>query len=156
MPIDFDKHAREGNTFLELLSQELKFPGNTEKASRVLRNVLHALRNILTTEDNMKFLALLPVFLKGVYTEGWTLKKDRQVKYPKNIIFQIKMLDMWRGAFDFSNDEMVEAAIISVFKLMGKYISYRDLLEINQVLPKEINYVLDTVLMGKSKKTNKL
>jgi uncharacterized protein (DUF2267 family) len=73
MSMDFETYAKEGKAFINLVCEELEIP--VDKANRVVRAILHALRNRLTHEESFELLAQLPVSLKGVYVDGWNLIK---------------------------------------------------------------------------------
>jgi uncharacterized protein (DUF2267 family) len=49
MALDFNKFAKDGTKFIKELAKELGYPEDTARAGRVLRSILQALRNQLTT-----------------------------------------------------------------------------------------------------------
>ena len=51
MSLDFEKKG-EGNEFVRLVAEELEVP--VDKAGRIIRAVLHALRNRLSHEEYIK------------------------------------------------------------------------------------------------------
>ena len=80
MALNFNKYATEGNTFLKEYTKEMNLGKDTEKAGRILAAILHSLRDIITIEESLQFIAQLPMFLKAVYVNGWTLRGKKKLK----------------------------------------------------------------------------
>jgi uncharacterized protein (DUF2267 family) len=74
----FDTTLQETNLWLKAVEANL---GGCERqeAYAALRAVLHALRDRLPAQEAVNFAAQLPMLLRGLYFEGWTLpdKPDR-------------------------------------------------------------------------------
>jgi uncharacterized protein (DUF2267 family) len=68
----FDTTLQETNLWLKEVESHL---GESERqeAYAALRAVLHALRDRLPAHSAVSFAAQLPMLLRGVYFEGWTL-----------------------------------------------------------------------------------
>jgi uncharacterized protein (DUF2267 family) len=57
---------------LKDIEHELEWPMELREHSyRVLRAVLHALRDRLTVQESAEFAAQLPTLVRGIYFEGW-------------------------------------------------------------------------------------
>ncbi|HXH19123.1 MAG TPA: DUF2267 domain-containing protein [Chitinophagales bacterium] len=147
MTLDFNKFAAEGNEFLNTLAHELGYPQDRNRAARVLRAVLHTLRDILTPEENVQLLAQLPMFLKGVYVEEWKLKKEKNVRTMEQFIQRVKKYDRFGAGHDFETNEDVESAAKTLFIVLHRYISLGELEDIKAVLPKELKSLVNPVLM---------
>ncbi len=147
MTLDFNKFAAEGNEFLNTLAKELGYPQDRNRAARVLRSVLHTLRDILPPEENMQLLAQLPMFLKGVYVEEWRLKKDKDVRTMEQFIKRARKYDRFSAGRDFETNEDAEGAARTIFIALHKYISLGELEDIKAVLPKELKSMVNPVLM---------
>jgi uncharacterized protein (DUF2267 family) len=74
----FDTTVQDANLWLEEVESQL---GHCERqeAYVALRATLHALRDRLPAQAAVNFAAQLPMILRGLYFEGWTLpeKPDR-------------------------------------------------------------------------------
>ncbi len=70
MTLDFEKYAAKGNEFINKLAEHLNDPDNRDRAGRILRSVLRALRNRLTVEESLQLISQLPMAIKAVYVEG--------------------------------------------------------------------------------------
>ncbi|MDN5203910.1 DUF2267 domain-containing protein [Fulvivirgaceae bacterium BMA10] len=139
MAVNFDKYASKGNEILNELGKELGFPGERELTGRILRSVLHALRNRLTFEESLQLLAQLPVALKGIYVEGWSSKhKSKRVRTVREFIEEVQLEDYPTGQYDFSNDASGEKTISIVFSVLQRHISRGEAKDIMAVLPKAL------------------
>ena len=67
----FDRTVQETNAWLKDLEQRLG--SSRHHAYAALRATLHALRDRLPPETALHFAAQLPLLLRGVYIEGWSL-----------------------------------------------------------------------------------
>ena len=65
-----DRTIHETNHWLRIVMTELK-TDNRRHAYAALRASLHALRDRIGPENAVHFGAQLPIFLRGVFYEGW-------------------------------------------------------------------------------------
>lgn len=70
----FDRTVHKTNIWLRDVMLEMGWD-NRERAYSALRATLHALRDILTVEEVVQLGAQLPILLRGIYYEGWTLRR---------------------------------------------------------------------------------
>ena len=70
---------------------ELDWDGHPNKAYLALRTVLHALRDRLTVEEAVDLGAQLPMLIRGLYYEGWTLKgKPHKERTKADFLIHVK------------------------------------------------------------------
>ncbi len=137
MASDFDKYAAKGNEFLNLLKDDLQVPA--EKASRILRAVLHGLRNHLSIQESMQLLAQLPMALKGIYVDQWDISKTTpRIHHLSGFLEEIRNIDKGLAGYDFGNDENAARVVKAVFRTMAMYVSGGELENIIGMLPREI------------------
>jgi uncharacterized protein (DUF2267 family) len=137
MSLDFEKYAAKGNEMINKLSVDLELP--RDNAGRVMRSVLHALRNRLTIEESFQLLAQLPLVLKGVYVDGWKLTKPySRIHYLEDFIEEVKNEDGRTADYDFDNAENSKRAIKSTFKILSYYLSEGEMEDMMAVLPKAL------------------
>lgn len=142
MSLDFEKYAQKGNEFLNYLMRELRTE-DRDKASRILRAVLRALRNRLTTEESMQLIAQLPMALKATYVDGWKLTRAfERIKHLDELVYEVLLEDRNTASFDFQNEEGVKYAIGAVFRTLVRYISEGELEDILALMPREIKEFL--------------
>lgn len=153
MALNFDKFATEGNAYLNDLATQLKV-SNKEKAGRMLKAVLHAVRNHLSPEESIQLIAQFPMFLKAAYVDGWTLSQGQErIKHLEDFIKEVRQQDGRAGLFDFETEEDVKLAIIGVFVSLRQYVSEGELEDIAAQLPKELKPLVEQrVVIEKSDK----
>lgn len=66
-----DPSLQKTEIWLNDFMGELGLDKNPQKAWLALRTALHALRDRLTVEETVHLGAQLPIFIRGVYYEGW-------------------------------------------------------------------------------------
>lgn len=78
----FDDAVKEANLWLKVVEKHLHC--EEHHAYQALRAALHALRDRLTPESAVQLSAQLPVLIRGVYFDGWSIAgkpvKDRDVQ----------------------------------------------------------------------------
>ena len=136
MGIDFEKYVMKGNEFLNILARKLGDETNRDRASRILRSVFATLRNHISLEESVQLLAQLPMAIKSVYVDGWSLhhSKDR-VRTFDGLVNEIALEEgaiIWR---DFSNRDEIIAAMRAVIETMAHYVSKDELYEAFGTLP---------------------
>lgn len=88
------------------------------RALRLLRETLHALRDVLSHDEAAHLAAQLPVFLRGIYYEGW-----RPSATPVPDRSGAAFLARIARAFDRTPDYPVRADVEEVFRLLAHRIS---------------------------------
>lgn len=103
MSLDFEKYASKGNEFVKLVAEDLKVP--REKAGRIIRAVLHSLRNRISHEESFQLMAQLPMVLKGVYVDGWKFDKDfNRISHLDDYLDEVRREDGGLAGYDFGNN----------------------------------------------------
>jgi len=149
MTLNFKKFAAEGDKFLKYFSKELSYPEDRNRTARVLRSLLHTLRDMITPEENVELLPQLPMFMKAVYVEGWTLKSAQpaRIRTMDQFIKAVRMKAGRTANTDFESDDQVETAMSVLFMTLRRYVSLGEMEDIKAVLPKQLKPMLDQVLM---------
>src|SRR4051794_18155611 len=113
MSLDFEKYAAKGNELVNLLSEDLQVP--RDMAGRILRAVLHALRNRVSIEASIQFMAQLPMALKSVYVEGWKLPSTyNRIRHLNDFLDEIRNEDYQVAGYDFGDNEKAKQAVKAV------------------------------------------
>lgn len=149
MALNFDQFAGEGNKFLKDFAQELGYPDDRPRAARVLRSLLHTLRDLMTPEENVELLSQFPMFLKAAYVDGWSLRgsKKPRIRTMDDFIKEVRRRDGSASEHDFETDNDVDKAATVLFLVLRRYVSLGELEDIKAVLPKQLKPMLDQVLM---------
>lgn len=146
MAFDFNKFAAKGNEFIKGLAKEFGHPEDTDRTSRKLRAILHAIRDRLTMEESLQLLAQLPMFLKAIYVENWQTAKQKRIRHMDEFIREVRKYDTLSYS-DFEDDDDVENATVVLFMELRQFISLGELEDIKAVLPKELKPLTNNVLM---------
>jgi len=144
MALNFNQYATEGNTFLKDYTKEMNLGDNKEKAGRILSSILHALRDIIPTEESLQLIAQFPMFLKAVYVNGWAIKKEKpKIRKMAEFIDLVRKHDGVSAINDFEySDEVAERYIDTTFIYLRKYISLGEMEDIRDSLPKDLKTMI--------------
>ena len=77
MPLNFEHYAEKGNEFINKVSYGI--PTDRKHAAHITTAVFHTIRDLISVEESLHFIAQLPMMMKAVYVEGWrtTEKQER-------------------------------------------------------------------------------
>ena len=139
MSLNFEKYAAKGNEFVNKLAEHLSDPENRDRAGRILRCVLRALRNRITVEESLQLLSQLPMAIKAVYVEGWKLNREFvRIKSMDEFAAEVMREDGYAAWRDFASMEEAQEAIEAVMKTLADYVSAGELHDIIDLMPGEI------------------
>ncbi|MDF9797748.1 uncharacterized protein (DUF2267 family) [Catalinimonas alkaloidigena] len=147
MSFNIDKFAQEGHTFVHELSNELGHSGEDEAISRLLRSVLHVLRDRITMSESLDLLAQLPMFLKAVYVEQWKYR-EKPLKFESMEEFcqHVKDEQSRMGESDFQWNEPTDELVKRTFVALRKYLTQGEAKHVIDQLPKDIKEELKPAL----------
>tara|TARA_R110002051_G_scaffold26108_2_gene63071 strand:+ start:634 stop:1086 length:453 start_codon:yes stop_codon:yes gene_type:complete len=149
MALNFNQYATEGNTFLKDYAKEMNMPNDRDKAARIFTSIMHALRDIIPTEESLQLISQLPMFLKAVYVNGWSIKnKKPKVKHIAEFLDLVRAHDWPAAINDFEySDEVAERYVDTTFIYLRKYISLGEMEDIRDSLPKDLKSMIYSNLM---------
>jgi len=142
MSLDFEKFAKKGNEFLNEIARELGHAHDKAKAGRKLRAILHSMRDQITIEESIQLIAQLPMFLKALYVDNWSLNKNKKINHINDYIKEVKKYEGNTADLDFINDDEILIATEVIFFVLQKYISEGEMEHIKAVLPKDLKKLL--------------
>jgi uncharacterized protein (DUF2267 family) len=139
MAINFNKFAQEGNEFLKNLADGLGHPDEDGRTGIILRAVMHTLRERITISESMHLLAQLPLFLKGVYVEGWKYReKPQAIESREDFMKEVEQHQAQYGERQFQWDKSTEEIVKIVLHHLGKYISGGEFDDITAQMPEAL------------------
>jgi uncharacterized protein (DUF2267 family) len=139
MTLNFEKYAAKGNEFVNKVADRLGDVENRDRAGRVLRSVLRALRNRLSVEESLQLISQLPMAIKAVYVEGWKAHHEfYRIKTLDDFCEEVMKEDGLAAWRDFSSMEEAKEAIEAVMKTLADYVTAGELHDIIDLMPKEI------------------
>lgn len=106
---------------------------NKPRSYRLLKSVLHALRDWLPLNESADFAAQLPGLLRGAYYEQWR-PATTPVKNRSKADFIARVED------EFKADPLVQPSrsIMAVFELLSKKVSTGEVEDVRNGLPAEL------------------
>jgi uncharacterized protein (DUF2267 family) len=128
----FDTTLQKTHLWLKDIMQELH-TDSRQQAYSVLRATLHTLRDRMTVEGAVKLGAQLPMLIRGMYYEGWTMA-GKPVKERHTEEFLAHMREHFRNDGDLDAARAVRA----VFKVLGRRVSKGEIKDIGPLLPKDL------------------
>ncbi len=138
MSLDFQQSSAKGNEFVNSVAKELNVP--RDMAGRIIRAVLHALRNRISHEESFQLMAQLPLALKAAYVDGWKYSKDfERIHHVSEFLDEVRKEDAGLAGYDFGNDERAEKAVTVVFFVLHDHVSAGEFTDVLASLPLEIS-----------------
>jgi len=133
--LNFQKYAEEGNRFINEICYELN-TDNRNKAARILRAVLHALRDRIPPDDAVEFAQGLPMAIKGVYFDQYDISGTPVIIRTKNgFIDFIREKD---GYSDFSSPDEVVLGLQAVFRVLERHMDWGQINQLKNQLNMDI------------------
>ncbi len=125
----FDTTVQETNLWLKQISEDLGDCGRQD-AYAALRAVLHALRDRMQAQAAVNLAAQLPLLLRGVFYEGWTLPEKPTAAYTAQE-FADAVRDFMPPRFRF--DPLT--ATRTVFGVLASFVSPGEAEKVKRQLP---------------------
>lgn len=142
--MNFDQYAQKGNEFIKIAAEELGYPENTDQAGRIVRAVLHALRNRLSLQESFQLMAQLPMALKSVYVDGWGPDQSRErINHLQDFLEEMRNEDERAGTYDFADLNDIESSAKAVFRTLSRYVSEGELKDVTAQLPEELKTLIE-------------
>ncbi len=129
----FEGTIQKSHIWLNDLMSELDWHDRPHKAYLALRAVLHALRDRLTVEEAVQLGAQLPMLIRGLYYEGWTLKgKPHKERHEKDFLDHVTKAFKDGAAIDPAE------VVRGVFRVLVRHTSAGEIEDVKHVLPKSL------------------
>ncbi len=130
----FDGTLHKTQIWLNDIMTDLEWHEQPHKAYLALRTVLHALRDRLTIEEAVQLGAQLPMLVRGLYYEGWTLKnKPHKERHKEDFLDHIKEV------FKEDYTSRPESIARAVFKTLARHTSEGEISDVKNILPKALH-----------------
>lgn len=152
MALDFDKYNQQGEEFLKKVATELETPEDLAYADRLTTALLAVLRDIITREEALNFIAPLPMYLKGVFVNGWKFSPQ-----PQRIGTREEFFDALRERYPrtsgrpLGNYQSVRKDVKAVFQVLKQYEPEGEVKDVKDQLPKGLADLWETEEFEQSK-----
>jgi uncharacterized protein (DUF2267 family) len=140
--MNFERYAAEGNRFVNEVAQELGTDRN--RAARITRVILHAIRDRLPADDAIEFAQGLPIALKGIYLDRYDISKTPiRIRDKRVFIEFIRRKAGGTASIDFPNARSVIRAFQAVFVVLEYNMNYGQTDQIKKLLNRELVDLLE-------------
>lgn len=139
MTPNFNKYAQKSNLFLKEVANELQMPEDPGRALRILRAVLHGLRDRIPPQESLQMISQLPMYIKAIYVEGWKwAPNNNSIRHIDDFVQAVKVHDGISGDYDFEDPEHTEEYIKAVFRVLQRHVSEGEIADVVATLPTEL------------------
>ena len=137
MAMNFDNYVKDANTWTHALCNYLGID-DENKANRIFRAVLHAIRDRIPTAEAIHLGAQLPILWKGVYYDGFHMHSPVRIRHEDEWLEFIRTKDAFADNADFPTLDHAYYAFQDVMKFLRDHISEGQYLQIAQALHSDI------------------
>jgi len=131
--MNFEEYASEGNRIIHEVALELGTDRN--RAARILRVVLHAIRDRIPPDDAIEFAQGLPMALKGVFIDGYDISKTPiRIRSREKFIDFIYSKGEPTSAVDFPDRNAVAHALQGVFTVLQPNMDFGQVQQIKNLM----------------------
>lgn len=135
--LNFNKYAEAGNRFINEVAFELGT--DRDKAARITRVVLHALRDRLPVNDAVEFAQGLPMALKGVFFDQYDVSSAPVIIRSKREFLEfIRSKDHFTANMDLQQPADVVRGLQAVFYVLENHMDRGQTAQIKRLLHSEI------------------
>ena len=133
-----DRSVEKAHLWLKDLADELGVKDQRD-AYQVLRAFLHALRDRLSVAETAQLAAQLPIFIRGVFYEGWEPTKT-PVRYRDVATF----LDRICREANLAGETEASFAATAAARVLARHISAGETENVLHLLPEHVRALLQT------------
>jgi uncharacterized protein (DUF2267 family) len=131
---EFDRCIEKANVWLADVGDELGVDERT--AARMLRTVLHALRDRLPLGEAVQLAAQLPTVIRGVYFDGWQPQR-KPLKLSK-----VELVARVGRELGTSSELDAEDAVHAVMAVLARHVSAGEIGHVMHALPRSMQGLL--------------
>lgn len=143
MPLKFNMYAQKASLYVKEVAEELGYPEDKEMALRVLRAVFRTLRNKIPPQESLELIAQLPMLIKALYVDGWTMREEpRKIRHLEHFLDEVRKQGGATGEYDFGDDFDAEISVKAVFRVLRNHVSEGEMEDITKTLPAELRPLL--------------
>jgi uncharacterized protein (DUF2267 family) len=141
--MEFGKYQQHANEFLKEIAVELGDAQDKNRASRVMRSVFHALRDVITPEESLHMISQLPILIKGIYVDGWKVSQPARTRSMDEFIALLQRKGD-RPDVDFPDVDTAIHGVQCVLAVVQRHISAGEVEDIINQFPSELRLLWGT------------
>jgi uncharacterized protein (DUF2267 family) len=135
-PEVIERSVQKTRQWIEEVAHELG-DDDHRRAYRVLRSVLHTLRDRVTVNEAAQLAAQLPELLRGAYNEGWVPART-PLTYRRRDEFLVRVAE---GA-GLAGETEASYAVGAVMRVVRRHVSGGEIEDVVAVLPPDVRPLL--------------
>lgn len=122
-PFNFEDNIKQATLLLQDVASELQTK-DMNKAGRIFRAVLQALRDRMPVHDAIKFSSQLPIYWKGVYFDHYNLSNvPADIRTESEWVHHIRSKNAFAANNDFQQDDEISESFRAVFRALEGHIT---------------------------------
>ncbi len=144
----FDEWVHKGRAFLHDFEEEAGLEKHTDdrKALRILKAILHTLRERLVPTESKDFMSELPMIFKAIYADWWDFSRAPvKIRHKQEFLERI-MNDPALSNGDINSLEEAEKYFKAFIRLLIKEIGTWEIQDILGQLPEDIREMVEDVV----------
>jgi uncharacterized protein (DUF2267 family) len=143
MAFNFEDNKKDAVVLLQDVAQELETE-DMNKAGRIFRAVLQAIRDRLPVNEAVHFASQLPIIWKGIYFDQYDPDKvPVKIRDAQEWINYIRNKNAFAADNDFQLDDEIAAAFKAVFQVLQRHMSDGQLQQVKEAMHQEIQELLN-------------
>ena len=147
MNLNLDKAHDDGKHFMHQLQQRLGTEDNWDKTARILKGVLHTIRDRMPISEALDVMAQMPLFMKGIFADQWKYREEpEKIRSQQQFIEAVKQRPELVEFSDLPEDEDVIRATREVLSLLSEHIEEGQMRHIKANMPGEMHPVFDEAM----------
>ena len=144
MARQFTEFAIEADHFVKDLAVDLGHPDDPDKSRRILKAVLHTIRDRISIQESFQLMAQLPMLLKGLYVENWKyMERPLNYRSGQSLYEALKSSEHLVEPDDFPSQEYAISAVNTVLGKLMHYVSTGEMNDVLSQLPAEVRALIN-------------
>ncbi|WP_054310053.1 DUF2267 domain-containing protein [Mesorhizobium sp. 1M-11] len=129
----FQHAAEQAQRWVNELAKDLDW--NEQDALRLLKTVLHAVRDWLSLEEIADFSSQLPTLIRGMFFEGWSPTEPARGRSKRDFVIRV------RHGFGYEPNLDYDIAIGAVFQLLDHHLSHGETVQVRNSMKKSLRHL---------------
>jgi uncharacterized protein (DUF2267 family) len=139
MALNFESYSQKAYEFLREVARELQTPEDLAYADRLVTAVLSVLRDTITPEESLNFIASLPMYLKAVYVNGWKLSwQPKRIEAREAFFEELREKYPRTSSRPLGTYQLARKDVKAVLRVLRKYVAEGEVQDIKAQLPQNI------------------
>jgi uncharacterized protein (DUF2267 family) len=136
--MNFEQYASEANKLVREVAEESGNARDTDQAYRIMKSVLHTVREVLSPEESLHLIAQLPLMIKGMYVDSWHIPPKNRIRSMGEFLTCLREQNKASAARDFGDDETAKHRVKSVLNVIKRHVATGEIQHMIDQFPMEL------------------